>query len=133
MDVDRHVVSVNSDTVPMPLKEFELLEFLLRNAGRVLTRGQLIDRIWGSDYVGDTKTLDVHVKRLRAKIEPSPSDAAAPADRPRAGLQVRALTEPLEPDVTSDELEIGWGDDLGDGDDRDDDLVADRPPHYDER
>jgi two-component system response regulator RegX3 len=90
MDVDRHVVSVNSDTVPMPLKEFELLEFLLRNAGRVLTRGQLIDRIWGSDYVGDTKTLDVHVKRLRAKIEPSPSD-------PRHLLTVRGLGYKFEP------------------------------------
>ena len=58
----------------MPLKEFDLLEYLVRNAGRVLTRGQLIDRIWGSDYVGDTKTLDVHVKRLRAKVEPDPAN-----------------------------------------------------------
>jgi two-component system response regulator RegX3 len=74
MDVDRHVVTVHGESVRMPLKEFELLEMLLRNAGRVLTRGQLIDRIWGSDYVGDTKTLDVHVKRLRAKIESSPGD-----------------------------------------------------------
>jgi two-component system response regulator RegX3 len=90
MDVDRHVVSVNSDVVPMPLKEFELLEFLLRNAGRVLTRGQLIDRIWGSDYVGDTKTLDVHVKRLRAKIEPQPSE-------PRHLLTVRGLGYKFEP------------------------------------
>jgi two-component system response regulator RegX3 len=90
MDVDRHVVSVNGGNVPMPLKEFELLEFLLRNAGRVLTRGQLIDRIWGSDYVGDTKTLDVHVKRLRAKIEPSPSD-------PRHLLTVRGLGYKFEP------------------------------------
>lgn len=73
MDVERHVVSVRSEPVSMPLKEFELLEILLRNAGRVLTRGQLIDRVWGSDYVGDTKTLDVHVKRLRSKIEPDPS------------------------------------------------------------
>jgi two-component system, OmpR family, response regulator RegX3 len=73
MDVDRHVVSVAGERVRLPLKEFELLEFLLRNAGRVLTRGQLIDRIWGADYVGDTKTLDVHVKRLRAKIEPDPA------------------------------------------------------------
>jgi two-component system response regulator RegX3 len=73
MDVDRHVVTVNGAAVALPLKEFELLEFLLRNPGRVLTRGQLIDRVWGSDYVGDTKTLDVHVKRLRAKIEPDPS------------------------------------------------------------
>ncbi|HEU4910666.1 MAG TPA: response regulator transcription factor [Actinomycetes bacterium] len=73
MDVDRHVVSVGGEPVSLPLKEFELLEMLLRNAGRVLTRGQLIDRVWGSDYVGDTKTLDVHVKRLRAKVEPDPS------------------------------------------------------------
>lgn len=74
MDIERHVVTVDGQTVSMPLKEFELLEMLLRNAGRVLTRGQLIDRVWGSDYVGDTKTLDVHVKRLRSKIEPDPSD-----------------------------------------------------------
>ncbi len=72
MDVDRHVVSVDGTPVQLPLKEFELLELLLRNCGRVLTRGQLIDRVWGADYVGDTKTLDVHVKRLRAKIEPDP-------------------------------------------------------------
>jgi two-component system response regulator RegX3 len=74
MDVERHVVSVDGQQVSMPLKEFDLLELLLRNAGRVLTRGQLIDRVWGSDYVGDTKTLDVHVKRLRAKIEPDPGN-----------------------------------------------------------
>ncbi|MGO0575436.1 response regulator [Ornithinimicrobium panacihumi] len=73
MDVERHSVRVDGREVAMPLKEFELLEMLLRNAGRVMTRGQLIDRVWGSDYVGDTKTLDVHVKRLRAKIEPDPS------------------------------------------------------------
>ena len=73
MDVDRHTVSVNGEGVALPLKEFELLELLLRNAGRVLTRGQLIDRIWGADYVGDTKTLDVHIKRLRAKVEDDPS------------------------------------------------------------
>ena len=73
MDVDRHVVTVSGDAVQLPLKEFELLELLLRNAGRVLTRGQLIDRVWGADYVGDTKTLDGHVKRLRAKIEPDPA------------------------------------------------------------
>ncbi len=73
MDVDRHVVRVRGDQVGFPLKEFELLELLLRNPGRVLTRGQLIDRIWGSDYVGDTKTLDVHVKRIRAKLEDDPS------------------------------------------------------------
>ncbi|GAB3194587.1 response regulator transcription factor [Geodermatophilus arenarius] len=74
MDVERHVVAVDGETVALPLKEFDLLELLLRNAGRVLTRGQLIDRVWGSDYVGDTKTLDVHVKRLRAKIEPDPAN-----------------------------------------------------------
>jgi two-component system, OmpR family, response regulator RegX3 len=73
MDVERHVVTVTGRDVPLPLKEFDLLEYLLRNAGRVLTRGQLIDRIWGADYVGDTKTLDVHVKRLRSKIESDPS------------------------------------------------------------
>jgi two-component system, OmpR family, response regulator RegX3 len=73
MDVERHVVSVDGTQTPMPLKEFDLLELLLRNAGRVLTRGQLIDRVWGADYVGDTKTLDVHVKRLRSKIEPDPA------------------------------------------------------------
>jgi two-component system response regulator RegX3 len=72
MDVERHVVSVNGSAVALPLKEFDLLEYLLRNVGRVLTRGQLIDRVWGADYVGDTKTLDVHVKRLRAKIEHDP-------------------------------------------------------------
>jgi two-component system response regulator RegX3 len=74
MDVERHVVTVDGHLVSLPLKEFDLLELLLRNAGRVLTRGQLIDRVWGSDYVGDTKTLDVHVKRLRAKIEPDPGN-----------------------------------------------------------
>jgi two-component system response regulator RegX3 len=73
MDVERHMVSVSGAPVSLPLKEFDLLELLLRNAGRVLTRGQLIDRVWGADYVGDTKTLDVHVKRLRSKIEPDPS------------------------------------------------------------
>ena len=73
MDVERHVVTVAGEAIAMPLKEFELLELLLRNTGRVLTRGQLIDRVWGADYVGDTKTLDVHVKRLRAKIEPDPA------------------------------------------------------------
>ena len=72
IDVDRHVVVVRGQTIAMPLKEFDLLELLVRNAGRVLTRGQIIDRVWGSDYVGDTKTLDVHVKRLRAKIEDDP-------------------------------------------------------------
>jgi len=84
MDVERHTVSVQGAAVTLPLKEFELLELLLRNHGRVLTRGQLIDRVWGADYVGDTKTLDVHVKRLRAKIEPEPSS-------PRYLLTVRGL------------------------------------------
>jgi two-component system response regulator RegX3 len=74
IDVERHIVSVRGQNVPMPLKEFVLLEFLVRNAGRVLSRGQLIDRVWGSDYVGDTKTLDVHVKRVRAKIEEDPGN-----------------------------------------------------------
>ena len=74
MDVERHTVTVSGVATSLPLKEFELLEMLLRNAGRVLTRMQLIDRVWGSDYVGDTKTLDVHVKRLRAKIEPDPAN-----------------------------------------------------------
>ena len=74
MDVERHLVTVNGAHTPLPLKEFELLEMLLRNSGRVLTRAQLIDRVWGSDYVGDTKTLDVHVKRLRAKVEPDPAN-----------------------------------------------------------
>ena len=74
MDVERHIVTVGGQEVRLPLKEFELLEMFLRNPGRVLTRGQLIDRVWGSDYVGDTKTLDVHVKRLRAKLEPDPGD-----------------------------------------------------------
>ncbi len=73
MDVERHVVTVRGEPVSMPLKEYELLEFFLRNAGRVLTRGQLIDRVWGTDYVGDTKTLDVHVKRVRGRIEQNPA------------------------------------------------------------
>ncbi|WP_029068207.1 response regulator transcription factor [Jonesia quinghaiensis] len=84
MDVERHVVSVRDEHVAFPLKEFDLLEYLLRNAGRVLTRGQLIDRVWGSDYVGDTKTLDVHVKRIRAKIEEDPGS-------PQLILTVRGL------------------------------------------
>lgn len=73
LDIDRHIITVNGLPISLPLKEFELLEFLMRNAGRVLTRMQLIDRVWGSDYVGDTKTLDVHIKRLRAKIEKDPA------------------------------------------------------------
>src|SRR5213595_3611868 len=84
MDVDRHIVTVAGREVRLPLKEFELLEMFLRNAGRVLTRGQLIDRVWGADYVGDTKTLDVHVKRLRAKIESDPAN-------PRFLITVRGL------------------------------------------
>ncbi len=74
MDVERHQVTVNGALINLPLKEFELLEFLMRNAGRVLTRGQLIDRVWGGDYYGDTKTLDVHIKRLRSKIEENPAN-----------------------------------------------------------
>ena len=74
IDIDRHLVTINGSTIALPLKEFELLEFLVRNSGRVLTRTQLIDRVWGSDYFGDTKTLDVHVKRLRAKIEVDPAN-----------------------------------------------------------
>ena len=73
MDVERHTVAVGGNEVALPLKEFELLEYLLRNAGRVLTRGQLIDRVWGADYFGDTKTLDVHIKRIRSRIEKEPS------------------------------------------------------------
>ena len=84
MDVERHVVTVGGEEQRLPLKEFELLEMFLRNPGRVLTRGQLIDRVWGSDYVGDTKTLDVHVKRLRTKIEPDPAN-------PRYLITVRGL------------------------------------------
>ena len=74
MDIDRHQVTVNEILINLPLKEFELLEFLMRNVGRVLTRGQLIDRVWGGDYYGDTKTLDVHIKRLRSKIEDDPAN-----------------------------------------------------------
>lgn len=74
IDIERHVVSVRGEHVTMPLKEFDLLEFLVRNSGRVLTRNQLIDRVWGADYVGDTKTLDVHIKRLRGKIEIDPAN-----------------------------------------------------------
>ena len=74
IDIDRHIVTINGTATPMPLKEFELLEYLIRNSGRVLTRAQLIDRVWGNDYFGDTKTLDVHVKRLRAKIETDPAN-----------------------------------------------------------
>jgi two-component system, OmpR family, response regulator RegX3 len=89
MDVERHVVTLHGEPLALPLKEFDLLELLLRNAGRVLTRGQLIDRVWGADYVGDTKTLDVHVTRLRAKIEDDPR-------APRLLLTVRGLGYRLE-------------------------------------
>jgi two-component system, OmpR family, response regulator RegX3 len=89
MDVERHVVSVSGRPITLPLKEFDLLEYLMRNSGRVLTRGQLIDRVWGADYVGDTKTLDVHVKRLRSKIE---NDPAAPVHL----VTVRGLGYKLE-------------------------------------
>ena len=89
MDVDRHLVTVAGEPVQLPLKEFDLLELLLRNVGRVLTRAQLIDRVWGSDYVGDTKTLDVHVKRLRSKIEPDPAV-------PKHLMTVRGLGYKLE-------------------------------------
>ncbi|TFV80898.1 response regulator transcription factor [Microbacterium sp. dk485] len=84
LDIDRHAVAVDGTEINMPLKEFELLEVLMRNAGRVLTRGQLIDRVWGTDYFGDTKTLDVHVKRIRSRIESDPSD-------PRMLVTVRGL------------------------------------------
>ena len=89
MDVERHVVSVDGRSIALPLKEFDLLEYLMRNKGRVLTRGQLIDRVWGADYVGDTKTLDVHVKRLRSKIEADPAN-------PARLLTVRGLGYKLE-------------------------------------
>ena len=94
MDVSRHVVTVDEGAgrtveVPLPLKEFDLLEYLMRNVGRVLTRAQLIDRVWGADYVGDTKTLDVHIKRLRAKLEPEPS-------APRHLVTVRGLGYKLD-------------------------------------
>ncbi|MBK0419962.1 response regulator transcription factor [Leucobacter sp. CSA1] len=74
LDSERHAVTVRGEEVAMPLREFELLELLMRHSGRVLTRGQLIDRVWGSNYYGDTKTLDVHVKRIRSRIEEQPSD-----------------------------------------------------------
>jgi len=90
LDAERHVVTVRGDAVTLPLREFELLELLLRNASRVLTRHQLIDRLWGSDYVGDTKTLDVHVKRLRSRIEADPA-------RPRHLVTVRGLGYKFEP------------------------------------
>ncbi len=90
MDVERHVVTIGGQEVRLPLREFELLELFLRNAGRVLTRGQLIDRVWGADYVGDTKTLDVHVKRLRMKIETDPAN-------PRHLVTIRGLGYKFDP------------------------------------
>ncbi|THJ65023.1 response regulator transcription factor [Arthrobacter echini] len=90
MDVERHVVSVDGEQISLPLKEFELLELLLRNSGIVLTRDRLIERVWGSDYTGDTKTLDVHVNRLRGKIEPDPS-------QPRHLVTIRGLGYKYEP------------------------------------
>ena len=89
LDSDRHVVSLNGDTLTMPLKEFELLELLMENVNRVLTRGQIIDRVWGSNYFGDTKTLDVHIKRLRSKVEEDPA-------RPKYIQTVRGLGYKLE-------------------------------------
>lgn len=89
MDVDRHVVTISGEPVQLPLKEFELLEYLMRNAGRVVTRSQIIDRVWGIGYVGDTKTLDVHVKRLRSRIESDPS-------HPRWLVTVRGLGYKIE-------------------------------------
>ena len=89
MDVDRHTVTIDDQPIALPLKEFDLLELLLRNPGRVLTRDQILDRIWGTDYVGDTKTLDVHVKRLRSKIEPDPT-------APRLLITVRGVGYKLE-------------------------------------
>ncbi len=90
LDIDRHTVAVDGTEIPMPLKEFELLEVLMRNAGRVLTRGQLIDRVWGSDYFGDTKTLDVHIKRIRSRIERTPGE-------PEMLVTVRGLGYRFEP------------------------------------
>lgn len=84
LDSDRHSVTVNGSPVALPLKEFELLEYLMENVNRVLTRGQIIDRVWGSNYYGDTKTLDVHVKRLRGRIEPDPAN-------PKHVITVRGL------------------------------------------
>ena len=89
LDPERHEVVIRGEPVQLPLKEFELLELLLDNAGRVLTRDMLIDRVWGSDYVGDTKTLDVHVKRLRSKVEDDPSQPDPHRHDPRPRLQVR--------------------------------------------
>ena len=109
MDVDRHVVTVHGGQVQLPLKEFELLEVLLRNSGRVLTRMQLIDRVWGADYVGDTKTLDVHVKRLRAKVETDPASPSHIVTVRGPGLQVRARRLTSGRPVTSGSAGAGEG------------------------
>ena len=95
LDPERHEVVIRGEEVQLPLKEFELLELLLDNAGRVLTRDTLIDRVWGADYVGDTKTLDVHVKRLRSKVEDDPSAPSRIVTIRGLGLQVRR--RPAEP------------------------------------
>ena len=89
LDSDRHVVTLNGNALTLPLKEFELLELLMENVNRVLTRGQIIDRVWGSNYFGDTKTLDVHIKRLRSKVEEDPA-------RPKYIQTVRGLGYKLE-------------------------------------
>jgi two-component system response regulator RegX3 len=89
LDSDRHVVTLNGNPLTLPLKEFELLELLMENVNRVLTRGQIIDRVWGSNYFGDTKTLDVHIKRLRSKVEEDPT-------RPKYIQTVRGLGYKLE-------------------------------------
>jgi two-component system response regulator RegX3 len=89
LDSDRHVVTLNGNPLTLPLKEFELLELLMENVNRVLTRGQIIDRVWGSNYFGDTKTLDVHIKRLRSKVEEDPA-------RPKYIQTVRGLGYKLE-------------------------------------
>ena len=108
MDVDRHVVTVRGGQIQLPLKEFELLQVLLRNADRVLTRMQLIDRVWGADYVGDTKTLDVHIKRLRAKIEADPAN-------PRHIVTVRGLGYKFDSAAALGPLSLRYGVALGVG------------------
>jgi two-component system response regulator RegX3 len=97
LDPERHEVRVRGDAVKLPLKEFEVLELLLENAGRVLTRETLIDRVWGADYVGDTKTLDVHIKRLRGKVEPDPSNPSRIVTIRGLGYKFEAPREPSVP------------------------------------
>src|ERR1700749_3898357 len=101
MDVERHVVSVNGEAITLPLKEFDLLEYLMRNSGRVLTRGQLIDWVWGADYVGDTKTLDVHVKRLRSKIEAAPANPIHLVTARGLGYKLEGYTACTAPTTSS--------------------------------